>query len=266
LFSVTLLREHLECSFPPGFFWTPHGDFSLLLDAIAEVLAPYFDAAEAVKSIRRADGTTLINDLAEESGVDIFSTISDANLRMLVKSAQAGVTEPGLGDFENALIAAGFDVQVHRNGPQSTSPFTYLGDAIPFACAGNETSVAGNENAVAGSYTGGYILVDGNIFPTLPVYDAVAGNENTVAGNNYANAGYFSGFADISFAYELPLDQTRWNYIYFIGGNVTRDGTTGEITSILQADVPAERQGELESIILKYGPAEGWAGMVINYT
>jgi len=263
--DTVLIRQHLESSLPPGDFWESKGDFSLLLDGMSEILTDFYANAKQTACIRDVFDTNLILDLADEYGFDIFSTLTDSEIRNLVNAYKVGVKEPGVGDFELALQRAGFDVQVHRNGPTPASPFTFLGTGIPFAVDGNETSVDGNENAIDGTFPGGYILVNGNIFATIPLYSSVDGNENMVDGNELAVDGYFTEVENLEYSIILPVNSDRWNNIYFICGDVTRDGITGEIVAIAETDVPLSRQLEFETLVLKYGPGEGWAGMIINY-
>lgn len=263
--DIDIVRANLEAALPPGSFWQSKNDFALLLDALAEEMGPFYTDAKKTACIRNVETTNLILDLADEYGVDVFSDLLEAEIRAYTAAAKKGVKEPGAGDLQSALNTAGFDVQVHRNGPTPTSPFTYLGEGIPFMVDGNESSVDGNENAIDGEFEGGEILVNGPIAATLPIYSSVDGHEDMVDGNENAVDGYFTETADFEYQAVLPLDQSRWNNIYFIGGDVTRDPITGEITNIEQADVPADRKTEFETQILKYGPGEGWAGLIINY-
>lgn len=260
-----LIKEHLKSSLPPGIFWTPYGDFDSLLDAMAERLSPFYEQALATACIRRPDDTHLLNDLTDEYGVEIFSTIPDDEIRMILKLAKAGVKEPGAGDLQSALQSAGFPVQVHRNGPVATNPENFIGDEIPAMVADNETSVADNEDAYAGNIGGIPVLVNGLVQASVPVVEATAGYENMVADNEIAVADYFTTFELISFGYDLTVDDdTRWNQVYFIGGDATR-AIDGELIDVLYVDIPLERKNEFELLVLKYGPGEGWAGLFINY-
>lgn len=260
-----LLKEHLKSSLPPGIFWTPYGDFSSLIDALAERLAPFYEMAVATACIRSPEETYLLDDLIDEYGVEIFSTLTDEEKRALLKLAKKGVKEPGLGDLQVALQSAGFPVQVHRNGPTATNPANFIGDAIPAMVADNESSVADNEDAYAGNIGGIDVLVNGLVQATVPIVEATAGYENMVADNEVAVADYFEDFELVSFGYDLTVDDaTRWNQVYFIGGDATR-AVDGELIDVLYVDIPSERKNEFELLVLKYGPGEGWAGLFINY-
>jgi len=262
--STDLIKEQLKASLPPGIFWTPKLDFDELLTAIAEQLAPYYDRAVDVMETRCPETSQRILDLADESGVDIFSTLTPEQIIMLVKLADNGVKEPGAGDLQKALNDAGFGVQVHVNSPVPRDPGALIGDDIPFMVADNENAVADNEEAIAGTFAGAAVLVNGLVLATLPVVESAADDEDMTADSEKAVADYFEESEQFSFDAMLPEDADRWNQIYFIGGDAVRT-LDGEIQTIDDFDIPIERKNEFENLILKYGPADGWAGLFINY-
>lgn len=260
----SLLRQHFESSLPPGLFWIPQNDFSDLIDALVDQFEPFYELAVNTRNIRDAGESDRLLDLADEYAAEFFSNLSDDEIIALVKQAQKGVKQPGAGDLEAALVAAGFPVQVHSNAPFPTNPANFIGDSIPFMVAGNATSVAGNKNAQAGNHAGVDLLINGLVRATIAITLAVAGNQNMVAGNQKAVAGYFEETQEVEFSFLLPSDPDRWNQIYFIGGDETRTGS-GELTDIEFVDIDQERQTEFENLVLKYGPGDGWAGLFINY-
>ena len=263
--SDLLLQQHLESSLPPGIFWTPYNNLSELLDAITEQLTPYYDSALKTACIRNPEESLRLLDLADEYAAEFFSDLSDENIIKLVKLAKTGVKEPGAGDLQNALVSAGFDVQVHSNAPAPTNPANFIGPEIEIMVAGNETAVADNENAYAGSFGGiDRVLINGETMATVPIVESGADVEWMVADNETAIADYHTETEELEFDYELPENEDRWNNIYFIGGDVTRTAS-GELTYIAFVDIDQTRQTEFENLILKYGAADGWAGMFINY-
>ena len=264
--NTDCLLKNLKSSLPPGALWTPKGDSETLFISMAESFEEIYETILNVSKIRFPDDSVRYLDLADEFGVDFFGASTEDDIRLLIRQAQKGVKCPGAGDLQKALNDAGFDVQVHRNGPTSINPASFLGGNIPFACDGNEKSVDGNEMAIDGVLGGGDILVNGSIIATRPLYRACDGNEVMCDGNKYALDGYFESVQDFEYQNVLGNEPDYWNNVYFIGGDVTRNPTTGAIISILQADVPSDMRNEFESLILKYGPGEGWAGMLINYT
>ena len=259
-----LIRQHLESSLPPGLFWIPQNDFSDLIDALVDQFEPSYQLAVNTRNIRDPEESDRLLDLADEYAAEFFSNLTDDQIIALVKQAKKGVKEPGAGDLEAALVAAGFPVQVHSNSPFPTNPANFIGDNIPFMVAGNISSVAGNKMAQAGTHSGVDLLINGLVRATIPITQAVAGNQNMVAGNQKAVAGYFEETQEVDFSFLLPSDPDRWNQIYFIGGDDTR-APSGEITNIDFVDIDQERQTEFENLILKYGPGDGWAGLFINY-
>ena len=56
------------------------------------------------------------------------------------------------------------------------------------------------------------------------------------------------------------------SFVFFCGGDDTRDAVSGKLLSIQAATVPAERENELKRLILKYKPMHTWCGLIINYT
>ena len=262
--SDILVKEHLTASLPPGIFWTPYNDFNDLLDAIAEQLYPSFDNAKKTACVRDPEESLRLLDLADEYGAEFFSNLTDTDIIKLVKLAKTGVKCPGAGDMQNALVSAGFDVQVHSNAPKPTNPANFIGPDIPVMVAGNVAAVAGNRIAVAGAFDGVDVLINGRTVGTLPIVSSVAGVNFMVAGNRQAVAGYHTETEKIEFGYELPENEDRWNNVYFIGGDALRT-PDGELYDINFVDIDQTRQNEFENLILKYGPGDGWAGMFINY-
>lgn len=262
--SDILIKQHLKASLPPGIFWTPYNNFDELIDAITESLYPSFDNAKKTACVRDPEESLRLLDLADEYGAEFFSNLADADIIKLVKLAKTGVKDPGAGDLQNALVSAGFDVQVHSNAPFPTNPANFIGLDIPVMVAGNATAVAGNRIAVAGAFDGVEVLINGGISATVPIIAAIAGLDYMVAGNQKAVAGYHTEVENLEYGYELPGDEDRWNNVYFIGGDAMRTAS-GELYDIDFVDIDQVRQSEFENLVLKYGPGESWIGMFINY-
>ena len=63
----------------------------------------------------------------------------------------------------------------------------------------------------------------------------------------------------------VPDDSDFWDFIFFVGGDATRDPVTHELTSIATVTLPIERRTEFEKLILKIKPVNTWGGIVIEY-
>lgn len=248
------------------------GDLDLLLDGMAENAETVALDIACLSCIRDPFTTPLLSDLEREYGVPTDTRLSDAVRRETLAALVYGLgNNTGSKDnLQNALQAAGFDVQVHENSP-AVDPDIFL-NSVPLMVAGGDNAFAGYEplagppsTAVAG-LTGGYLLVNGRQYTQRPEYDAIAGGDYMFAGNGNAVAGRYIGLIQDEIIYTIPDDPNAWPFFFFVGGDATRDPGTGELTGILKADIPAERQTDFERLILKYKPIHTWAGLIINYT
>jgi len=101
----------------------------------------------------------------------------------------------------------------------------------------------------------GLELLVNNITIVTPVYLTSAGEADMNAGEAVAVAGNYNDLAFREMEYDIPIDPDKWCYFLYFGGQ-----TYGTL-----ATVDADRQSELETLILKLKPAQQWAGMLINY-
>lgn len=102
---------------------------------------------------------------------------------------------------------------------------------------------------------GGLELLVNKIAIVTPAYLSGAGEALMEAGEATALAGNYTDLIFTQMPYDIPADTTKWPYfLYFM------DSTYG-----VAADVPADRQVEFETLILKLKPAQQWAGLLINY-
>jgi hypothetical protein len=197
---------------------------------------------------------------------DTFGLIqasSDENMRVDIDTAWKAQGGQGADYIQSILNNAGFNVQVHENNPP-IDPDILL-TSIPWMVAGGQFAYAGNDEAVAGR-TGGDLLVNGDIITEVPLYLSFAGASYMVAGNDLAVAGQFDEFEVIQKIYQIPNDPDLWGAFFFIGGDVTRNPVTHEITAIENADIPSDRKSEFLRQILKLKPAQTWAGLFVSYT
>jgi len=135
--------------------------------------------------------------------------------------------------IQDTLQAAGFDVYIHEwwNVPVIGSP-TVRNPASYIAVGYNRySSVAGAD-------------------------EMVSGDSSAVSGAYFEDNGYMLvNKTDDGVVYSVPVNAAEWPYIYYVGGSVFGS----------YASVPAARQNEFETLLLKTKPAEQWIGVLVTY-
>ena len=262
-----IIKSAILSLLPPGSLWVPEegAGFDLFLDGVAETYEEFRAFAEGLASVRDPRKTFLLSDLEREYGILPDDRIDDETRRATLAAriymkGQTGSRE----NLEMALRLAGFDVYVSENSPAVFPGFLINNSQCQ---CGRDTSVCGNDEAFCSLLGGGSdeLLVNTDLFSSSPGYIAQCGGETTVCGNVNAVCGRFDFDIYTEKVYELPLDPNAWPFVFFVGGPVTRDHGTGEITNIMYADVDLIRKAQFEEIILKYKPVHSWAMLFINY-
>lgn len=256
-----LTRAMLDDILPPGDVWTPEeqADLDLLLDGMADNYEVIRAFLAALSEIRNPNKTAILSDLEREYGVFTNELISEATRRQRLASTVYSTSGTGtIDDIQNALNAADFDVQVHSNDP-AVDPSLFIDGNFQMV-AGGDTAFAGNEGAFI-SETNGELLVNGELFSTKKVFDALSGIM-------FSGDGFSGSFISTQVErkiYPIPADPNSWPMIFFVGGDATRDPGTGALTAIEFAQVEASRELEFKSLILKYKPLHSWAALIIFY-
>lgn len=268
--SDSLSRSVIDALLPKGSIWQvkSQGDLDNFLDGMAQNDDDIMDAIACLSVIRDPFRTPILADLEREYGVVTDLRIDeDTRRNQLASLVFQGDNNGSKDDLQNALVAAGFPVQVHENSP-AVDPDLFL-NSVPFMVAGGDNAFAGfvplsggASTAIAGK-TGGDLLVNGNIFEQVADYTSVA--NNMFAGNTEGFAGAFTEWRQDKIFYPIPDDPNSWPFFFFVGGDATRDGN-GALTVIDTVDIPLEQRTVFERIILKYKPIHSWAGIIVNYT
>jgi len=268
--SDSVSRAVIDALFPKGSLWQvkSQGDLDNFLDGMAQNDDDIADALACLACVRDPFRTPILADLEREYGVVTDLRLTEETRRNQLASLVYPSDNNGdLDNLRNALVAAGFPVQVHANSP-AVDPDIFL-NSVPFMVAGGDTAFAGfvpsgggASTAIAGK-TGGDLLVNGNIFEQVPDYIAVA--NNMYAGNTEGFAGSFLEYRQDKIFYPIPDDPNSWPFFFFVGGDATRNAQ-GELTVIDTVDIPLEQKTVFERIILKYKPIHSWAGIIVNYT
>lgn len=230
---MQLSRGVLNALLPPGSLWSPEGGggFDNLLDGIAtnhEVVRAFL---ASLAYLRDPMLTPMLSDLELEYGIYPDNTVADATRRArLLVAKTAGNGDGSLGFLQNSLIQAGFSVSVYDNNPAVDPGALILHNSSTIM--GNATALFGETSF--GSQTGS-LLVNGPLtYEQTPIH------------------------------YAVPTDPGYWPLIFFLGGEVTRDGT-GAITNLGIASVPLSRQYEFVQLIIRYKPLHSWAALQVQY-
>lgn len=163
--------------------------------------------------------------------------------------------------IQDTLQAAGFDVYVHEwwvlpagSPPVARNPYTALG-AVLLGC-GEALMQCGEPIAQCGATTAynGYMLVN-KIYTTRTDLTCLCGEALMQCGEARAQCNENSGVVFERVNYPVPTDQTKWPYIYYVGGATFPDA----------ANVGASRMDEFEDLLLKMSPAHLWIGVLVNY-
>lgn len=275
--QLSFSRRLINALLPPGKFWEPAaGDpYDALLDGMAENSDAIKTDLDALAHIRNPRKTPILSDLEKEYGVIPATLATEAERRARLAVFRYNRTSTGAWDTMQAkLQESGFDVYVHPNDP-AVDPATFLTQAFQMT-AGDSNSYAGDPDAYCGQI-GGEILVNGDLFKSLPRYsnqcgmvnpfDAEAVYDPPMCGDG-VYAGDYHGYYIHEFVqgdYSIPTDPGYWPLFFFVGGEATRDPVTGELTQIKIATIPNERRGEFRSIILKFKPLHAWGGLIAAF-
>lgn len=261
-----MIRKAINSLLPKGAFWQPKpgGQFDQYLDGKSEMWLEVKNDLAELAYIREPQLTPVLDDLERELGFVKNDLLTEQERR---DQLDAFIYETeGNGDLDtlqNTLIRAGFDLQVHANNP-AIDPSIILDQAFRM-WADSPTAFAGHQDALAGR-TGGDLLVNGNLFKQTPAIIMNAGSSVAYAGHQDAVAGRFDNYDQFKKDYFIPTDSRRWPFVFFVGGDATRNATTGALEKIDFAPIPENRRNDLDRLILKIKPLFTWAGMVINYT
>ena len=229
----SISRSTINALLPPGAIWipAPGDDLDLLLDGIADSVETVRVDADNVAFTRNAQKTTILDDLELEFGVPLDPTLSEAERRAQLLEAKNATQGDGTDTFIQATLQqAGFDVQVHQNEP-AVDPDVLLDATFSIYCDG-DGAFCGHQDAFCGSSSGA-LIANGD----EPI------NQMSV-----------------------PVSSDYWHLIFFVGGDATRNATTGALESIAPALVPISRYDELIRLIVKYKPLHTCCGLIVQLT
>lgn len=261
---MSIHRAVIDAMLPPGWNVESDGDLDHLLDGMAKNSESVYDFMSQLSLLRNPALTPWLSDLEREFGVITRTNLAEAIRRARMETRM--YERKGTGskdDLEIALTRVGFDVQVHQNDP-AVDPALFLTQAFQLCCGDPTNAFAGDPNAYCGRI-GGELLVNGPIYDQSPLYLSECGGPFSYAGDPYMYCGWYDELRRIPIVYQVPADPGNWPFVFFVGGDATRDPVTDELTDIMTAEVPIERKEEFQNIILQYKPKFTWAGLIITY-
>lgn len=261
------MRSILDALLPPGPKWVPADglDFDLFLDGLADIYPPIKNFLGDLACLRDPETTPYLSDLEKEFGILTKENLTEAIRRELL--AARIYERGGTGSATNlqaALVRAGFDVQIHENSP-AVDPAIFLDENFQITLGDPISAFIGDPDAYLGRI-GGELLVNGPLFDQYPLYLTALGAPDMQLGDPAAFLGDFDELVRNPQVYPIPTNPDSWPFIFFVGGDATRNPGTGELTAIEQAEIPATQIGEFKNIILRYKPLHTWAGLIITVT
>lgn len=261
-----LTRKIMNSILPKGVAWNPAIglDFDNYLEADASTYDELIDFLNKLAFIRNplTCPIELLGELEVEYGVSFNALLTEDQRRNYLASIVFAKGENGERDtLEDRLNQAGFPVQVHSNDP-AIDPQIIRDNNWAAWCDG-PTAFCGHEDAYC-RRIGGELIVNGDKFKQVPNYIAVCGQEDMVCGNDFAICGAADGINLFKIDYNTPTNPKAWPFVFFIGGDVTRDGM-GFITDIERIILPEESRQEFIKIVLKYKPIYTWALSVVDF-
>ena len=142
-----LLRGAIDAILPEGGIWRvlTGGDLDKLLDGSAENWGTLATYMERLATVRNPDGTLFLSELEKEFGIIPNEELTDEQRRDTLRPRvyeRGGNASKDI--MQNALVSAGFDVEVYENDPN------FFPDPIFQMLAGGPNAFAGNEGAFAG--------------------------------------------------------------------------------------------------------------------
>jgi len=261
-----IMKSVLEALLPEGAIWQikPGGGFDLFYNGEAANLETIKLFLQKLANIRNPYLTELLDELEKEYGISPNPSLTDAEKRQNLATIMFGSDADGTDDFlEDQLQSAGFNAQVYQNDP-AINPDILIDQRFRMV-AGGFNAYAGRADAFA-RRQGGFLLVNGDLFTQFPLYEMQANGAIAFAGNASAVAGLFNDIQLSEIDYHIPDAPCSWPFIFFVGGNVVRNGVTNAIEEIENIIIPIERKQEFERMILKYKPLYTWCAYFAEFT
>jgi hypothetical protein len=208
------------------------GDFDLLLDGIADNYNTVITFLRTLAYLRDPQRTTILTDLEKEYGVLSNTALTTQERRDRLTAQKTDRISTGTDIFlQDKLRASGFDLYVYQNDPP-VDPNLLAGNLYN-AYFGDEVSYFGNPEF---------------FFKKLEYFLIVNGQR---ALDDLLTPAVPAGYRHL---------------VFFIGGAVSRDPITNEITELAAAEISENRRTELSKLVMKYKPIHAWAAAKILFS
>lgn len=188
---------------------------------------------------------------------------AEADRRDLLAALWSRGGGQGPDTLQDVLQDAGFDVYVHE-------PWFFGVDFADIIMCGEPGVECGEPGVECGETevrklirnpndfipSTAILLVNKILIRSLEYVLAVScGEVEAACGEAAAVCGDNTGFLIVPRIYNVPTNPAVWPYFWYIGGV-----NFGDVVNI-----PLDRKGEFETLVLSIGPAHVWAGLFINY-
>jgi hypothetical protein len=195
-------------------------------------------------------------------------TLSERRDRVNARWKELGGQSPKY--LQDTLQSYGFDVYIHewwtgqtlpdvnvKQCVNAINPATVLANGSPVYTiqCGEPLAQCGEPLAQCGqlSGAGGYILVNKIYESSLSNFEC--GELLAQCGEPLAQCGETFGYSQVTKKYTLPIDQDKWHYFVYVGGQNFGDFAT----------IDGNRKDEFERLCLRIFPAQNWLGILVQY-
>lgn len=262
-------RQLIDALLPQGSLWRPvtGGGFDKFLNGVGQC---YEDArvwAGKLAVLRDPWLTDRISDLELEYGLYDGAALTESDRRQRLANRMFPIqgNRATRQDLQDALQAAGFNLQVYDNNP-AINPKPFIEPTFQMV-AGGGNAYAGRPDAYAGNFGGiliGELVVNGDLNVFLHNHWTVCAGGGVYAGGG-ATAGEYDRIITGPVVFPVPAHPDDWPCVFFVAASAGFDESTGAIVSLLPLEVPAEREQELKRLILRYKPLDTWAVLIVAY-
>lgn len=254
---------------PRGRAWNLDTDSNLrkLFDCFCDTIADVRQYGSETYDRLFPGSTDLLAAWESQFGLAGSPMLSDSERRSRLDAAWKATGGQSPGYLQDTLRGAGFDVYVHEwwvpgteDDPEVRNPlrwaaFQHTGFRIYVQCGEPEAQCGEPWAQCGNSYEPtGYPLVN-KIRYSLFSFIASCGEPYAQAGNPRVVCGDYDTFPEFMRGYTVPYDFSLFPYFYYIGAE-TFGGN---------AEVPAARKNEFESLILKVVPTHLWGIILVDY-
>jgi hypothetical protein len=261
-----IYKNVLEALLPPGSLWrpaeeadtNPEAGFDQLLQGMSDNWTVVMEFLSALRDIRNPMKTLWLDELELEFGIYPNTNIPEAQRRAKVAAIKYAKIGKGSNDnLEIALHKAGFEnLFVYDNSP-AIDPADYY--YMSLMQCGEALAQCGEPLAQCSRFQG-ELIVNGDIYDFSVDYLCCCGEALAQCGEVTAQAGNYSGITRTKREYDVPVNESAWPFVFFVGGAIGYDD------KIEFVDIPYIRRADLVRLILMMKPLHTWCVLLVNWT